>query len=248
MKTYFAYLIFIATLLFACNKPTAQPTESPKSEEGTRESNKGNEELNISDFVPCTDCEFEGKFVNPLPKDWSDAEKELYRVAIDFWEQTTGFLFTSEMIELYKSAGPTACRDRFVKVISGELKSTENTVASEDPIRTFGWRNRFEESAVGQMKASDPCEAGISEPNPGTESYDKWEREVYKCIDIVFHAGIPACFYVERPIIHDPNSAIVRLRLYDTVDSKGVPHLESGHYLYFDKVDGTWLFSMRRDK
>jgi hypothetical protein len=240
MKTYCAFLIFVATLLVACNRQATQPTGSDVS--------KDREQLNISDFVPCTDCEFEGELVNPLPEEWSETEKELYRVTIDFWEETTGFLFTSEMIDLYKQSGPAACRDRFVKVISGELKGDGSTVESEDPIRTFGWRERFEESAIEQMKVSDPCKVGIPEPNPGTESYATWEGDVYRCIDIVFHAGVPACFYVERPIIHDSQSAIVRLRLYDAVDSKGVPHLESGHYLYFSKVNNVWLFSMRRDK
>jgi hypothetical protein len=248
MKTYRALLIFIATVLVACNIPTAQPTSSSKSEEGTKGNSKKKGELNISAFVPCIDCEFEGELVNPLPKDWSDSEKELYRVMIDFWEQTTGFLFTSEMIELYKSEGPEACQDRFVKVISGELKSNENTVAGEDPIRAYGWRDHFGKSAIGQMQAAHTCEVEEAEPAIGTEAYDKWKKAVFKCIDIVFYAGEPVCFYVERPIIHDPNTAIVRLRLYDTVDSEGYLHLVSAFCFYYKQVNGDWHFELRRDK
>ncbi len=247
MKTYSFLLISIAILLGACSKQIAQPADSPKSQEGVPP-DKESQGLNISDFVPCTDCEFDGELVNPLPEGWSDTEKELYRVTIDFWEQTTSFLFNAEMIELYKSEGVGACRDRFVKVLRGDLKNSGNTVASEDPVKTFGWRNRFQESAIGQIESSEPCTVEGSVPMSGTESYDKWEREVYKCLDILFHAGVPVCFYIERPILHDSQSAVVRLRLYDMVDSEGGPHMASGHFLHFDKVDGVWLFSMRGDK
>jgi hypothetical protein len=247
MKKYSVFLISVAILLGACRQQIAQPAESPRSEEGLP-NGKGNQGLNISDFVPCTDCEFDGELVNPLPEVWSDTEKELYRVTIDFWEQTTSFLFSSEMVDLYKSSGSAACRDRFVKVIGGELKNSGNTVASEDPIRPFGWRNRFQESAILQMESSEPCSVEGPLPMSGTESYDKWEEEVCKCLDIVFHAGVPVCFYVERPILQDSQSAVVRLRLYDTVDSEGGLHMASGHFLHFENVDGVWLFSMRGEK
>jgi hypothetical protein len=248
MKTYCALLTITALLFVACNNPIAKSNDTPIGEGGTQERIKEKDELNLSDFVPCTECEFEGKLVNPLPKEWNDAEKELYKVTIDFYEQTSGFLFTSEMIDLYASSGPSACHDRFIKAISGELQSTGNIVSSEDPIGSFGWRNRFDESAVLQMKASMPCMVEEKMPSKDSKGYDNWEKRVFKCIDVVFDAGLPVCFYVERPTIQDSTSAIVRLRLYDTVDTNGVPHLVSGYYLYFDKVAGEWLFSLRRDR
>ena len=80
------------------------------------------------------------------------------------------------------------------------------------------------------------------------EEHAAWERKVFKCLDVVFDAGVPACIYVDRPIVHDPSTAIVKFRLYDVVDAEGVPHPVSAYYLYFSKVDGRWLFTMRRDR
>jgi hypothetical protein len=237
MKTSIVFFVFAVVLLFSCNRQT----ESADSNKG-----KGEEELNISDFVPCTVCEFEGELVNPLPEDWSELEKELYRVAIDFWEETTGFLFASDMTDLYKTAGPEACQDRFVKVISGELQSNGGMVASEDPIRTYGWRDRFQESAIRQMVVEDPCEVAEPETRLGIAEHMKWLGEVYKCIDIVFHAGTPECLFVERPIVDDSSFSIVGLRLYDSVDGKGVPHLASRFRFYFKRVNGVWHLALRK--
>jgi len=210
---------------------------------------KGHRGLNISQFVPCTVCNGEGKLVNPLPADWTPTEKELYGVAIDFWEQTTDFIFSEEMLTQYVVNGPEACHQRLVDAISGEAEKAGNGVASEDGIRAFGWRNRFEESAVEQVKVSAACPDRYPEPSmKELEEHAAWERKVFKCLDVVFDAGVPACIYVDRPIVHDPSTAIVKFRLYDVVDAEGVPHPVSAYCLYFSKVDGRWLFTMRRDR
>lgn len=237
MKNHLVINVFALCLLLACNRQAAPNEAVPDSRA---------EELNIADFVECEDCEFEGELVNPLPDDWSDAEKEIYHVAIDFWNETTGFLFDYRMRDLYLQKGPVACHERFISVITGELQGDGGPVASEDPIRGYAWRNRFQESAIEQLRVSTPCTIETPQPPRESAAYHAWDRAVFKCIDFVFNAGDPVCFFVERPDVYLPQAASVRLRWYDSADPNGVPHLVSAHNLFFEKVDETWQFSMRR--
>jgi hypothetical protein len=231
--------LFVVSFLAACNSQP-QSSNSNNVHDG--------EELNIRDFGPCMNCENEGLLVNPTPQDWTAAEKDFYNIGLQFWEQTTNFLFTSEMLALYTQKGARACHDRFIGVISGKVGSDGNSVSMEDDIRWYGWRNQFDESAISQMRAAEPCEEDLPEPEiEDTEAHDQWMNSVFKCIDVVFRAGVPACMYVERPILRNSTTAIIRLKLYDTVDAKGVPHLVSAFYYYFEKMENKWFFTMRRD-
>lgn len=203
------------------------------------------EELKVSDLVPCTICESEGYLVNPVPKDWSDIEKELYEEMIFFWEETTGFLFSSQMESVYLDEGVDAFKEKFISIIRAGYEDVEGV--------RWSFRSRFTPEAISQIGVMDVCDDLPPPPPHDLEGgaynpdYHRWSNEWCRCVDLLFDTGVPDYLYVERPVITSIHG-IVPFRLYYEDDGSGNPKLQSRFCFYFVKEKDRWVFDMRRSR
>jgi hypothetical protein len=227
------YITFLfGTLLAACNKGNTSYASDGKFREGV--------DFVVGDLVACDDIDGGEYLVAPLNQEWTEEEKMFYHLSLNFWDETTAFLWSAPMVIRYMDSGPNAYLQCVAEVLEGQHKNNAE-------VREFGWRTKFTEDARYNTLAYPPCDSVdfLSNVYDDPDEYNKWQKSLRKCLDIVFGVGDPCCFVVEKPIIRD-NAGIVTLKLLESEKSHVFAHLFARLELYFEREGGQWYYAARK--
>lgn len=202
------------------------------------------------EFGFCNQCRDTTILINPVPLGWTEMQKEMYEVAFSFWSETSEFLFSNSMQQIYHEVGFNAYRDAFLAVASVDHPSNENppkdlALSGEK----FGWRGRYQVSAINQLQSATECGETIGSEKPRQGPGDNADSpSLLHCIDFVFHSGEVLGVKIEPPIVQDSVTAVVFLSFYSDLEADKRLKKTARHAFYFEKEGVEWQFVMRRDR
>ncbi len=233
---HFAYL-FAILMVVGCKAGQEQSPNQPSTQ-----SKNG---IPLSQFEKGPNWNHESHWVNPKPREWTSSEKELFDVALTFIERFNDFItFYSAPGDLFVEKGGDAYLEWLLLVFKADP-----SVVKEDPEDDgveFGFP--FTEKAISQIAAEKPCPKADSLPKnweTDEESFLKWGKKVFPCLDVLFHAAPNArCYFLEKPELEGPN-AIVLVQQF-SLDEKDEYALPINHVrLHFLKQGNAWWFDGR---